>query len=188
MKVEADQNLIEKDSSVTVVVDGNTQISKTVSEGQTSEEGSEEFSEQSEIISFADLRVGDEVTVLSSVNIKGKSKFVATTVQVSAAEVYETVSYVGEVLKGEEGEFTIKALAEANGNLDKDTNLAVQTTATTQYARINTFIPEEKADKLQKETIKREDIKSGDLVLVTTKKENEGKKTFEALEIAILVE
>jgi flagellar basal body-associated protein FliL len=76
-----DTNLLDEDTTLTVKADANTQvISRTIPKVLPTEGGAGLFTQKD--ISVSDIKVGDQVTVVSSTNVKGVTTFTASRIEV----------------------------------------------------------------------------------------------------------
>lgn len=76
-----DLNLLDADATLTVKADANTQVIKrTIPKVLPAEGGAGLFKQED--ITVSDISVGDQVTVVSSTNVRGKTEFTASRIEV----------------------------------------------------------------------------------------------------------
>jgi len=186
LKVEAERNKLDQDGEFMVKVSKNTQYFKTVVPIAVSAEDTES-SVQITQITFSDLKVGDKVVVASNSDIKDKSKFTATKVEV--LNVTGVKSYTGEVKSIGNAQLEITARAREN-YLSADTVLVAKTDPKTEYFQIylvdNVSSSETSEMQLDRKKINFQDIKIGDKVVVSSSQDLTGQTTFFVREISVL--
>ncbi len=80
--VKPETNYVDQETTLTVRADASTQVIRRTIPKVLPEDGNLEGLFKQENISLSDVKAGDEVTVVSSANIKGKTDFTASRIEV----------------------------------------------------------------------------------------------------------
>lgn len=187
IKAPGERNYLAEDKEILIRVNAQTAYSKTTLPA-TLPDGTEEVSAliKTKEITFTDLKVGDNVTVASGENIKGKDEFIAGNVQVSETEAIKSCR--GEITNLGDGKLEILARSYDNAPLYvSDQDLTIELDAKTKYYLWQINAAEKDPEKqFQKKEIKFQDLKKGDNVNIESENDLQGKDSFLAQAIYVL--
>jgi len=187
IKAPTKRNYLAEDKEILIKVNAKTECTKTILPTVLPADAQEASAlMKTEKISFADLKVGDQVTVAAEENIKGKDEFFAFNVQVLETEAIKSCR--GEITNISADKLEIKALTRDNAPLYMlDQVLTIEVNVKTKYyvwqIDAKAVDPE---DQFQKKEIKFQDLKIGDNVNIESENDLQGKDSFSAQAIYVL--